>query len=81
MSDTLSIVRDFLKERLDLDPARIPPQANLKDLGIDSLMVVELLFEFEEKLGLRFPSTTATPGTVGELLALVESLRKPALAS
>jgi acyl carrier protein len=78
MSDTLSIVRDFLKERLDVAPDRVTPEATLQDLGIDSLMLLELMFEFEEKLNVTLSEDLAAPKTVGDLLAVVDGMNKPA---
>jgi acyl carrier protein len=78
MSDTLSIVRDFLKERLDVEPERVTPESTLQELGIDSLMLLELMFEFEEKLNMTLSEDMAAPKTVGELLAVVEGMNKPA---
>ncbi|HEX5391783.1 MAG TPA: phosphopantetheine-binding protein [Rhodocyclaceae bacterium] len=78
MSDTLSIVRDFLKERLDVEPARVTPESTLQELGIDSLMLLELMFEFEEKLNVTLSEDLAAPTTVGELLTVVEGMNKPA---
>lgn len=73
---TLSIVRAFLKERLDIDPERVIPAASLADLGVDSLMLLELLFEFEERLGVDLAKDMATPKTVGELLKIVEGMQE-----
>jgi len=73
--NTLSVVRAFLKERLDIDPERVIPAASLADLGVDSLMLLELLFEFEEKLGVDLAKDMATPKTVGELLDIVEGMQ------
>ena len=69
MNDLLSIVRDFLQDRMDLDPARVTPEATLEELGVDSLMLLELMFEFEEKLNTPLPQDLPPPKTVGELLA------------
>ena len=76
--DTLSIIRDFLKDRLGLEHEKITPDATLESLGIDSLMLLELLFECEEKLNVKLSSDIATPKTVGELVAIVEQLQQPA---
>lgn len=76
--DTLSVIRDFLKDRLGLEHARVTPEATLEQLGIDSLMLLELLFEFEEKLNVSLSHGIATPKTVGELIAVVERLQAPA---
>lgn len=75
MNDELEIVRGFLKERLNLDPERIEPTAKIEELGIDSLMLLELFFEFEEKLGITLAQDMPTPKTVGELVGIVENLR------
>jgi acyl carrier protein len=73
--DSLAILRDFLAERLAVAPERVQPAAALEDLGVDSLMLLELLFEFEDRLGIQLSKDTQTPKTVGELLRLVETLR------
>ena len=75
--NTLSVIREFLKDRLDLEHDKITPEATLEELGIDSLMLLELLFEFEEKLDVTLSNDQATPKTVGELIAIVEQLRMP----
>ena len=69
---TRSILRDFLQERTEIDPAKITPDATLEDLGIDSLMQLELLFEFEEKLNISLPDVEERPKTIGDLVSLVE---------
>lgn len=78
--DTLSVIRDFLKDRLGLEADKITPAATLEELGIDSLMLLELLFEFEEKLDVSLSNDIATPKTVGELITIVERLQTPAAA-
>jgi acyl carrier protein len=74
MNDELEIVRGFLKDRLNIDPARITPDARLEELDIDSLMLLELFFELEEKLGVNLSQDLPTPRTVGELVAIVKGL-------
>jgi acyl carrier protein len=74
MDDELEIVRDFLKERLGLEPANIRPEATLEELDIDSLMLLELFFEFEEKLDVDLVQNLPTPKTVGQLIDIVKGL-------
>jgi acyl carrier protein len=69
---TLKILQDFLQERTEIEPSKIVPEATLEELGIDSLMQLELLFEFEEKLEISLPDVQERPKTIGELVALVE---------
>ncbi|HTY03799.1 MAG TPA: phosphopantetheine-binding protein [Rhodocyclaceae bacterium] len=80
MNDELEIVRGFLKERLNVDPARVAPAATLKELDIDSLMLLELFFEFEERLNISLSQNLPTPKTVGDMIRIVERLRGTAKA-
>lgn len=73
--ESLAILRDFLGERLAVAPERVQPSATLEELAVDSLMLLELLFEFEDKLGIKLSKDIKTPRTVAELLALVDQLR------
>lgn len=70
--DVLATIRVFLQERLDLAPERVVPEATLKNLGIDSLMLLELIFECEEKLDIKIQQDSLTPTTIGDLIAIVE---------
>ena len=72
--ESLAIVRDFLRERLSVSSERVQPSAALVDLGVDSLMLLELMFEFEERLGTPLPRDIKAPTTVGELIAVVDAL-------
>lgn len=72
----LELIRNFLKNRIG--PAQIEkivPEATLAELGIDSLMQVELLFEFEDKTGISVPTDIPPPKTVGELLQQLKEIR------
>ena len=75
-ADDLALIQDFLKNRIvDCSPEKIVPETTLADLGIDSLMLVELLFEFEDKSGLSISSDLPIPKTVGELLQQLQEIR------
>lgn len=84
MSDNgteLEIVRGFLTRRIDIEPARIVPTAALKDLDVDSLMLLEIFFEFEDKLNVKLPQNLPTPTTVGQLIDIVKELRDTTAAA
>jgi acyl carrier protein len=70
--DILTTIRAFLVERTNLQPEQITPEATLKDLEIDSLMLLELIFECEEKLDLKIEEDTLTPVTIKDLIAIVD---------
>ena len=72
--DNLTILSEFLHKREGIDPARITREATLEELKIDSLLQIELLFEFEDRLGVKVPQDIPEPKTVGDLLTIVEKL-------
>ena len=69
------LIRHFLHERLGADPQKVVNEALLADLGVDSLMLAELMFEAEDRLGIAIDSTVKAPKTVGDMVALIESLQ------
>lgn len=76
--EAIQLIRDFLQERTQTDPALVAPEARLDTLGIDSFTLLELIFEFEEQYGVSIPNDTQTPETVQDLLDLVERFRQQA---
>ena len=73
--DSLSVIREFLQERLGVEAVKITSDALLDDLGVDSFMVLELMFEFEERFGITLARDLKTPRTVGEMAGLMDRLR------
>ena len=74
--DSIELISDFLEQRLGVAPDRVTPESRLEDLGIDSLMMLELMFEFEEKFSITLDKTFQIPKTVGEMVGMMEQLRK-----
>ncbi len=72
--NSLELVRSFLESRLGVEPEKVEPAASLAELGVDSMMMLELLFEFESHLGIRLPSDLPSPQTVGEMLDMMDRL-------
>jgi len=73
--ENLTLLSEFLHKRENIEPARVTPEASLEELKIDSLLLLELLFEFEDKLGVTMPHDITPPKTVGDLLAIVDRLK------
>jgi len=61
-------LKDFLQKRLEVDTSSLSMDTELESLGIDSLMQMELVFDFEEKFGFQMPDLEERPTTVGELV-------------
>lgn len=73
--DHLTIIREFLHDRLGIDSAQIFPETALADLNVDSLVMLDMMFELEEKLGITLTKEVPVVHTVGELLTLLDELQ------
>ena len=72
--DSIGLIREFLKDRLGVAPEKVVPEAPLADLGVDSLMLLELMFEFEDRFGIKLSNDLETPKSVGQMAALMDGL-------
>lgn len=72
--DSIGLIREFLKDRLGVEPDRVVPAAALAELGVDSLMMLELMFEFEDRFGVKLSEDIKPPATVGGLAAVMDGL-------
>lgn len=72
--DSIGLIREFLGERLGVAPEKVVAEAPLAALGVDSLMMLELIFEFEDRFGIKLPSNLKSPRTVGDLAATMDGL-------
>ena len=72
--DSIGLIRDFLKDRLGVEPENVVPGMPLADLGVDSLMLLELMFEFEDRFEIKIDNDVAAPKTVGDMIALMDGL-------
>ena len=71
-------VRDMLAKQLNLKPEQITPQSDVvKDLGADSLDVVELLISLEDDYGISIPEDDiVNVKTVQDIVDMMEKLAK-----
>jgi len=73
--DSIGLIREFLQNRLGITPEKVVADAPLTTLGVDSLMMLELMFEFEDRFGITLTKDLKSPGTVGEMTTLMDRLR------
>ena len=69
-----AFMAEVLTEKYDVDREAISPEATLTELGLDSLTVVELLFDVEDEFGIEIPEERANFQTLAEAAALVDEL-------
>lgn len=70
---TIDTIREILQENLDIDPTSVTEASTFDSLDIDSLDLVQLVCDLEEKLDIDFGEPEGLT-TVGEVIAHVESL-------
>ena len=70
---TIDTVKEVLVENLDLDADEITEDSTLESLGIDSLDMVELICDLEEKLDIEFGEPEGIE-TIGQLVDYIDQL-------
>ena len=70
---TLDTVKELLESNLDIDPENVTEDATFEDLGIDSLDMVELICDLEEKCSVDFGEPEGLT-TVGDLVEYIDNL-------
>lgn len=72
--ETFELLRSLLAEKVK-DSAEITPRTNLRELGIDSVDLVEILLNFEEKMNLTFEDEAMLKlSTVQDVLDLSQEI-------
>ena len=70
---TFDRVCAIVREQGGLDDVELTAETTLAEVGLDSLATVEAVMACEDEFGIEI-ETDSNPETVGELVALIESL-------
>ena len=70
---TIDTVKEVLEENLDINPESVNDDSTFDSLGIDSLDMVELICEIEERCEVEFGEPEGL-ATVGDHVEYVDSL-------
>ncbi|HIR01236.1 MAG TPA: acyl carrier protein [Candidatus Aveggerthella stercoripullorum] len=70
---TIDTIKEVLQENLDIDPETVAEDSTLESLGIDSLDMVELICELEERCDIEFGEPEGID-TIGAMVAYIDSL-------
>ncbi len=70
---TLDTIKEVLQENLDIEPENVTEDSTFDDLGIDSLDMVELICDLEEKCSVDFGEPEGLE-TVGDLVEYIDNL-------
>lgn len=69
-------IKSYLVENAGTDPAKFEnPELKVSDLELDSLGLVEMLFEIEDKYGFQIPDPMIfLPMTFAEMVAAIDTM-------
>ena len=70
----LEFLKQTLTEKFGVPAESITPEANLQDLGLDSLSIVELVFEVEDEFDIEVSEEDAKFETLGGAIELIDRL-------
>ena len=70
---TLDTIKSILQENLDIDPATVDEAYTFDSLGIDSLDMVELICDLEERLEIDLGEPEGIE-TLGDFVSYIEGL-------
>ncbi len=66
-------IKGALKERFAIDIAQVDANSRLRDLGVDSLHVLEIMLDMESELGIKLDDLSVPPNpSLGEVATAIE---------
>ena len=71
--DTLQIIKDNLQKNLGIDPERVNEESTFESLNIDSLDMVELICELEDRAEIDLGEPEGLEN-LGDLVKYIDSL-------
>ena len=71
---TFEVLRQVLTKDFEVAPELIHPAARLDQLAIDSLAVIEVMFQLEDEFKISFPQDPGELSTVGDLASTIDRL-------
>jgi acyl carrier protein len=71
---TLERVRQILAKEFEVASELIQPSARLDQLAIDSLAVIDVMFQLEDEFKISFPKDPGEMPTVGDLVSCIDRL-------
>ncbi len=71
---SLETIQRMMVEQFDLKPEVLTPDAQLENLGVDSLSVIEFMFNIEDEFKIKLPDTRVEIKTVKDIADIVDRL-------
>ena len=77
---TLELIKEYISKHAVNPPENLTLESRLDGIGVESLAMLELLFEVEDKYGITLPNDAPMPETVGQLVELIEKYKPSAVS-
>ncbi len=71
---SLPTIQRMMVEQFDLKPEDLTPDATLESLGLDSLSVIEFMFNLEDELKIKLPDERVELKTLQDVTNLVDRI-------
>ncbi len=75
MSSTLKELQDLIQEKYGLDASQVDAHTSLRASGVDSLALVEFIFDVEDRMGITVPDDNPKMDTLAELAEAIDRVR------
>jgi len=72
LTSSFDFIRQTLIDKFEVDAELISLEATMETMGLDSLTMVELLFDVSEKYGIEIPTDKLDFTTLGEAVVLID---------
>lgn len=76
MNTTFDRLQHLIAERRGIDAATITPQSTFESLGLDSLDLIELLFDVEDEFKIRIPQDGSSALRAATVQDIVDSIER-----
>ncbi|CAM8403433.1 acyl carrier protein [Candidatus Methylopumilus planktonicus] len=72
--NSFEMVSNAIAKKLEIDVTTIKPASTLEELGLDSLDTFDIIFEAEDKLGIKVPNDQVDVKTIQDMTNLLDQL-------
>ena len=72
--NTLQAIQRMMVEQFELKAEDLTPEAQLEALGLDSLSVIEFMFNIEDEFHIKLPDERVEIKTIQDIATIVERL-------
>ena len=71
---SIQIIQRMMVEQFNLKLEKLTPEATLESLGLDSLSVIEFMFNLEDELKIKLPDERVEIKTLQDVTNLVDKI-------